>query len=78
MKVNRNTTEVLSVSLPKKLKKDVLRYAQGRDLAVSQAVKEILESYILRERLEEIQKVVGPRLKKLGIKSDEDVEKYFG
>lgn len=76
--VNRNTTEVLSVSLPKQLKKDVIKYARSRDLSVSQLTKEVLQNYILRNDLERIQKSFAPVFKKLGIKSDEDVEKYFG
>ncbi|MBI4049484.1 MAG: hypothetical protein HY395_01555 [Candidatus Doudnabacteria bacterium] len=77
-KINRNATEVLSISLPKQLKRDVIKYAQGRDITVSQATKNILQSYILRERMERLQKLIGPKLRKLGIKTYEDVEKYFG
>lgn len=77
-KINRNTTETITVSWPKQLKKDVFRYAQSRELTVSQLTKEVLGNFILRKRMEEIQKIFGPKLKKLGIKSEEDVEKYFG
>ena len=77
-KINRNATETITVSWPKQLKKDVFQYAQSRDLSVSQLTKQVLGSYILRKRLEEIQRIVGPKLKKLGINTDEDVEKYFG
>lgn len=77
-KINRNTTETITVSWPKRLKKDVFRYAQSRDLTVSQATKQIVENFLLREEMEKIQKAFAPTFKKLGIKTYEDVEKFFG
>ncbi len=78
MPINRNKTDIVSVSWPKQLKKDVFRYAQSRDLTVSQLTKEVLQSFLLREELEKIQTAFAPTFKKLGIKTYEDVEKHFG
>lgn len=74
----RNKTENISISLPKDVKKMATEYAKEQDITLSQTVKEALRSYILNKQLDEIQKAFRPAAKKLGIKSDEDVERIFG
>ena len=76
--IQREKTAVLSVSLPKSLRARVLRYAKRNDISVSQLVKQKLESELIVGELEEISKAFAPAFKKLGIKTDDDVEKYFG
>ena len=75
---DRKNTEDLSVSLPKELKRDILEFSEELDIPVSKVAKDALESYILRRRWDEIQRVFGPAARKLGIKTDEDVERFFG
>lgn len=76
--VARNKTENISISLPKDIKKMASEYAKRRDITFSQTVKEALRSYVIQRDLDEIQKAFKPLAKKLGIKTDEDVERIFG
>jgi hypothetical protein len=76
--IARNKTENISISLPKDVKKMASEYAKRRDISLSQTVKEALRSYVFQRDLDEIQKSFKPLAKKLGIKSDEDVERIFG
>lgn len=76
--IQREKTEVLSVSVPKTLRRDILAFNHKRDVPVSQWVKTALQKQLLLDQLEEIRGVLGPAFKKLGIKTDEEVEKYFG
>ncbi len=75
---NRNKTEILSVSLPKSLKEEVIRFSKDRGIPVSQAAKDAFSSYVVKSELDRLQKIFGRAAKKLGIKTEEDVEKYFG
>ena len=75
---NRVQTDILTVSLPKSLKREIVQYAKKKDQSVSQFIKDASRNYILEEELGRLQKVFGPALKKLGIKTYDDVEKYFG
>lgn len=77
-KIQREKTAVLSVSLPKELRKSIIEYAKRKDVPVSTWVKETLKGSLFMEEWESLRKVFGPAYKKLGIKTDEDVEKYFG
>lgn len=77
-KIQREKTAILSVSLPKELRKSIIEYAKRKDVPVSAWVKETLKGAMFLEEWEALRKVFGPAYKKLGIKSDEDVEKYFG
>lgn len=78
MKIIRNKTENMSVSLPKELKEEIVNYARSQEQTVSQFIKEASRSYILRRELERLQNILGPALRKMGIKSYDDAERYFG
>lgn len=76
--IQREKTAVLSVSLPKSLRREILAFNRKREVPVSQWVKEALKRQLWLDQFKEIRKVMVPAFKKLGIKTDEDVEKYFG
>ena len=78
MQNNRNKTEVLSISMPKDLTRQIRRFAQESETTVSQVAKTAIKSYLLRRQWKRVQDSYAPVFKKLGIKTDEDVEKYFG
>lgn len=78
MQVNRKKTEILTVSIPKDLKRYVLQYAKKNDITVSQLAKEALRSMLLKREWKQMQEEFRPVALKLGIKSDQAVEKYFG
>lgn len=78
MQANRKKTEILTVSIPKDLKQYVLKYAKKNDVTVSQITKEALRSALLKREWKQMQEEFRPLALKLGIKSDQDVEKYFG
>ena len=73
----RKKTENISISLPKDVKKDAERFAMKEDMTFSQLVRQALRSYLIKNELDEIQQKIRPAFLKLGIKNDEDVEKYF-
>ncbi len=76
--IQREKTAVLSVSLPKRLRRDVISFAKKNDITVSQFVKQTLKGAIFMSEWNEIRKAFRPMAKKLRIKSDEDVERIFG
>lgn len=76
--IQRERTDVLSVSLPKSLNKNAKRYAKKEDITVSQLVSKALKGYMFMQEWEKLRKAFRPLAKKLKIKSDEDVEKIFG
>ncbi len=76
--IQRQKTAVLSISLPTALRAQVLRYAKSKDVSVSQFIKQKLESELFMAEFEKVSKPFQAAFKKLGIKTDEDVEKYFG
>ena len=74
----RKTTEVLSVSLPKDLKKHLTEFSQERGLSASQVTADALKRYIFISEWRKLQKAFAPAFDKLGFKTDDDVEEYFG
>ncbi len=74
----RKSTEVLSISLPKRLTRNLKDYAAERDESVSKVAKDAVKYYLWLNRWREVQEGFAPAFKKLGIKTDDDVEKYFG
>lgn len=78
MPINRKKSDILSVSLPKELKRAVVGYAQEEEISVSELAKQALKYYVFMNRWRKVQKDMAPAFKKMGIKTDEDVEKYFG
>jgi metal-responsive CopG/Arc/MetJ family transcriptional regulator len=77
VQIQREKTAVLSVSLPKQFRKDVVKYASKKDISTSQLVKEALRGYMFNQGWDELREVFKPLAKKLKIKSDEDVERIF-
>ncbi len=75
---NRKQTAVLSVSLPKKLTRDLQAFAEEQDISVSQLTRDAVKSYIVQAKWRKAQEAFRPVFEKLGIKTDDDVEKYFG
>lgn len=78
VQIRREKTDVLTISIPKNLKRDLKNFAQERDLPVSKITKDALRYYIWLNRWNKLQDAFAPVFKKLGIKTDDDVEKYFG
>jgi predicted transcriptional regulator len=76
--IQREKTEVVSFSLPVSLKKHLLKFAEQEDVPVSQIAKKALKSYLALEQLENVNKGFRKAALKLGITSDEDVERIFG
>lgn len=76
--IQRQSTAVLSVSLPKSLRNQVVSFAKKNDVTVSQFVKQTLKGAIFMAEWNELRKAFRPMAKKLKIKTDEDVEKIFG
>jgi len=64
---------VLSVSLPKNMSKELDRVARSTGRNKSDIVKESLSLFLWEMKLKSVQKKLGPKAKKLGIVSEEDV-----
>lgn len=77
VQIHRETTSVLSVSLPKKVNDNAKRFAKQEDITVSQLVNKALKSYIFEQEWEILRKKFRPLAKKLKIRTDEDVERIF-
>ena len=75
--ISRNKTSVLSVSLPKEFRREIIKYASKKDISTSQLVKEALKGYMFNQGWGELRQAFKPLAKKLKVKSDEDVERIF-
>lgn len=76
--IQRQKTAILSVSLPKNLRSQVISFAKKNDITVSQFVKQTLKGAIFMSEWNELRKAFKPMAKRLKIKTDEDVERIFG
>ena len=68
---------VLSVSLPENMSRELDRYAKNTGRNKSDIVKESLSLFLWEMKLRTVQKKLGPRAKKRGIVSEEDVFNAF-
>ncbi len=66
---------VLSVSLPEKMSAELDRFAKASGRNKSDIVKESLGLFLWEMKLRAVQKKLGPKAKKIGIVSEEDVFK---
>lgn len=66
---------VLSVSLPEKISEELDRFAKASGRNKSDIVKESLGLFLWEMKLKAVQKKLGPKAKRLGIVSEEDVFK---
>ena len=66
---------VLSVSLPENISKELDKFAKSSGRNKSDIVKESLSLFLWEMKLRTVQKKLGPKAKKLGIISEEDVFK---
>jgi len=66
---------VLSVSLPPNMSAELDRFAKNTGRNKSDIVKESLSLFLWEMKLKSVQKKLGPKAKKLGIVSEEDVFK---
>ena len=66
---------VLSVSLPDNISKELDRFSKTTGRNKSDIMKESLSLYLWEMKLKAVQKKLGPKAKKLGIVSEEDVFK---
>jgi predicted DNA-binding protein len=66
---------VLSVSLPENMSEELDRVARNTGRNKSDIVKESLSMFLWEMKLKAAQKKLGPKAKKLGIVSEEDVFK---
>jgi metal-responsive CopG/Arc/MetJ family transcriptional regulator len=66
---------VLSVSLPEKMAEELDRFARSTGRNKSDIVKESLSLFLWEMKLRAVQKNLGPKAKRLGIVSEEDVFK---
>ena len=64
---------VLSVSLPENMSKELDRIARTTGRNKSDIVKESLSMFLWEMKLRAVQKKLGPKAKKLGMVSEEDV-----
>ncbi|MBI5373862.1 MAG: ribbon-helix-helix protein, CopG family [Candidatus Schekmanbacteria bacterium] len=66
---------VLSVSLPKNISEELDCFAKKTGRNKSDIVKESLSLFLWEMKLRAVQKKLGPKAKKVGIVSEEDVFK---
>jgi predicted transcriptional regulator len=66
---------VLSVSLPDSMSKELDKVARSTGRNKSDIVKESLSIFLWERKLKAVQKKLGPKAKKLGLVSEEDVLK---
>ncbi len=66
---------VLSVSLPENVSQELDKFAKRTGRNKSDIVKESLSLFLWEMKLKAVQKKLGPKAKRLGIVSEEDVFK---
>lgn len=75
--MTRNTS-VLSISLPKKELEGISKLAQKEGRARSQLIREAVRRYQVRQDWEELKKIGEGIATRLGIETEEDVERIAG
>jgi len=68
---------VLSVSLPENISEELDKFAKNTGRNKSDIVKESLSLFLWEMKLRAVQKKLGPKAKKQGIVSEEDVFKVI-
>ena len=68
---------VLSVSLPENMSAELDNFSKKTGRNKSDIVKESLSLFLWEMKLKAVQKNLGPKAKKLGIVSEDDVFKAF-
>lgn len=66
---------VLSVSLPENISEELDKFAKSTGRNKSDIMKESLSLFLWEMKLKAVQKKLGPKAKKVGIVSEEDVFK---
>jgi metal-responsive CopG/Arc/MetJ family transcriptional regulator len=66
---------VLSISLPENLSKELDKFAKKTGRNKSDIVRESLSIFLWEMKLKEAQKTLGPKAKRLGLVSEEDIFK---
>jgi len=66
---------VVSISLPEDMAEELDRFARSTGRNKSDIVKQSLSLFLWEMKLRAVQKKLGPKAKKLGIVSEEDVFK---
>lgn len=64
---------VLSISLPENLTRELDRFAKSQGRNKSDVVKESISIYLWESRFEGVRESLGPRAKKKGMVTDEDI-----
>ena len=72
------STATMSFSLDEATKKGIEEFARERNISRSGAVKELYRIYKLQTLFLKAQDEARPLARKLGIKTEEDVERIFG
>ena len=67
---------VLSVSLPERMSEELDQLAKSTGRNKSDIVKESLGVFLWEMKLRAVQKKLGPKAKKIGLISEEDVFKH--
>jgi metal-responsive CopG/Arc/MetJ family transcriptional regulator len=65
--------EAVTISLPKKMKRDLDRIAKDKGVSRSNVVQDSLRTYLFRSRLDRIREELIPRAQAQGIFTDQDV-----
>jgi metal-responsive CopG/Arc/MetJ family transcriptional regulator len=73
----RKDTEILTVSIPKELKKQLVQYTSKEEESNSSVVTRALKSYLQRNELDRLRATFAPRFLELGLESDQDIENHF-
>lgn len=66
---------ILSISLPEEISKELNGFAKRTGRNKSDIVKEALSLFLWDMKLKDVQRRLGPKAKKLGIVTEEDVFK---
>lgn len=68
----------ISFSVEESIKKDIERLAQKTGRSKSDVFRDIYAAYSFRQSLAGLQRYLQPKALKLGIQSDDDVERLLG
>jgi metal-responsive CopG/Arc/MetJ family transcriptional regulator len=74
----KRNTKVLTISVSPEEERDLNRAAKKQNLNRSQIIREAFRTYLLDRELDEIQKYGEKLAMRLGIDTEDDVEKIAG
>ena len=70
-------TRTWTISLPPRMEREAKHLARKEHRTKSELMREALRRYMVSKKLQEVQRIMVPRARRLGIRTEADVERII-